>query len=112
MIKFSIIRFRKYLSWINISSKGIKPHLIIGTIFGILKVFVGLLFILVSKHMVDIATGDVAGSILRETIILAILFIFELLLNIINRFLYTQAENLMRNNLRQRLFDHLIISPI
>ena len=104
MIKFSIIRFRKYLSWINISSKGIKPHLIIGTIFGILKVFVGLLFILVSKHMVDIATGDVAGSILRETIILAILFIFELLLNIINSFLYTQAENLMRNNLRQRLF--------
>ncbi|MCR8893797.1 ABC transporter ATP-binding protein [Bacteroides sp. ET336] len=112
MIKFSIIRFRKYLSWINISSKGIKPHLIIGTIFGILKVFVGLLFILVSKHMVDIATGDVAGSILRETIILAILFIFELLLNIINSFLYTQAENLMRNNLRQRLFDHLLISPI
>lgn len=112
MTKFNIAKLKKYTSWINIASTGIKPHLIIGTIFGILKVVAGLLFILVSKHMVDTATGAVEGNILRETLILVILITFELLLNVINSFLYTQAENLMRNNLRQRLFDHLLISPM
>lgn len=112
MIKFDTIKLKRYISWINKASKGIKPHLIIGTIFGILKVVAGLLFIVISKRMVDTATGAIAGSILRDTLILVLLAIFELVLNIINSFLYTQAENLMRNNLRQRLFNHLLRSPM
>lgn len=112
MVKFNIIKLKKYISWVNTASTGLKSHLIIGTIFGILKVVAGLLFIVVSKYMVDTATGEVAGSMLGGVLILAILIIFELLLNITNSYLYTQAENLMRNNLRQRLFDHLLISPM
>lgn len=112
MIKFNTVKLKKYISWINTASVGIKPHLIVGTILGILKVVAGLLFIVVSKHMVDTATGAVKGSILSGTFILVALIIFELLLNITNSYLYTQAENLMRNNLRQRLFNHLLISPM
>lgn len=112
MIKFNTVKLKKYIFWINTASVGIKPHLIVGTILGILKVVAGLLFIVVSKHMVDTATGAVKGSILSGTFILVALIIFELLLNITNSYLYTQAENLMRNNLRQRLFNHLLISPM
>lgn len=112
MVKFNIIKLKKYISWANTASTGLKSHLIIGTIFGVLKVVAGLLFIVVSKYMVDTATGEVTGNMLGGALILAILIIFELLLNITNSYLYTQAENLMRNNLRQQLFDHLLISPM
>lgn len=101
-----------YIQWAKKATSTIKYHLIFGILTGIFSVGISLLFVLLSKTMIDIASGNEEGNLWKYSYILIGIIILELLLNLANNFLYIQADNLMRNNLRERLFAHLLISPL
>ena len=111
-MKQSFLKIKKYILWMDQVSVNIKKHLIAGTLFGIAKVIFDLIFILQSKHMIDIATKTVEGDLWKEAYILVTIILTSLILSAINSYLYTQAENLMKNRLRERLFTHLMIAPM
>ena len=108
----TIAHLKTYIRWTNHALTRVKLHLLVGTLFGIMKVVIGLTFIIQSKNMIDMATGTREGSLWQGVAMLALLIVAQLLLNVSNSYLYTQAENLMKNNLRQRLFGKLLISPL
>ena len=111
-MKEIISKAKVYIHWINRASLQIRVHLFFGTLFGILRVLFGLAFILQSKNMIDIATGSAQGSLWRGVSILIAILLTQLVLGVTNGYLYTQAENLMKNRLRERLFGKLLISPL
>ena len=73
-----------YVRWIYRSSKGIKGRLLAGTLLGILRVFLGLVFVWVSKQMVDIATGAKSGDLWMGVIGLSALIIGEVAISSFN----------------------------
>ena len=111
-MKEIIIKIKKYLQWMNKASSKIQRCLLEGTIIGITCVVLDLFFVLESKFIIDIATGAEKGDLWREASILIAIILAELFLNVINGYIYTKAENLMRNNLREHLFAHLLIAPL
>ena len=111
-MKQDLRKIGTYVQWANKAIQKIRFHLIFGILLGIIRVFLGLLFILQSKTMIDIASGSEDGSLWKGAYILIGIIIIELLLKIINSYLYIQADNLMRNDLREQLFAHLLISPL
>ena len=111
-MKSTLAKIKGYLSWINRAATGIKLHLFIGTLFGVLKVVIGLIFILQSKHMIDVATGSATGNLWQGAALLVLLIFIELALNVANSYLYVQAENSMKNQIRAKLFSILLIAPL
>ena len=111
-MKQKIRKINTYLQWGNKALNKVKPYLIAGTLLGIIRVAFELMFVLQSKSLIDIATGAEKGDLWQEAYILIGIIIVELMLSVANGYLYTQAENLMKNNLRESLFAHLLISPL
>ena len=62
-MKGAFDRIIRYLRWVYRVSEGVKGRLFLGTALGILRVVLSLLFVLVSKQMVDIATGVKEGNL-------------------------------------------------
>lgn len=101
-----------YIRWIYRSSKGIKGRLLAGTLLGILRVFLGLVFVWVSKQMVDIATGAKSGDLWMGVIGLSALIIGEVAISSFNGYFYVQTDTRMKNSLRQKIFSHLLVTPM
>lgn len=101
-----------YVRWIYRSSKGIKGRLLAGTLLGILRVFLGLVFVWVSKQMVDIATGAKSGDLWMGVIGLSALIIGEVAISSFNGYFYVQTDTRMKNSLRQKIFSHLLVTPM
>ena len=108
----SITKIKEQFVWVNNASVGVRKHLVAGTVLGVTRVFLDLAFVLQSKLMIDIATNVAIGSLWKEACILVAIIVIGLILSIINAYLFTQAENLMKNGLREKLFSHLLIAPL
>lgn len=111
-MKHTINKIKTYIIWANKAARGIKSYLVAGTVLGIISVLFDLVFVIQSKEMIDIATGTISGNLWKAACILISIIVIDLILGVSNGYLYTQAENLMKNNLRQRLFAHLLIAPL
>lgn len=112
IMKSTVNRIRWYARWIYEASEGVKGRLMTGTVLGIIRVGLGLVFILASKHMVDIATGVKEGNLWIGAAWLCALILGEIAISACNGYLYAQTDIRMKNVLRVRIFAHLLVSPL
>lgn len=77
---------------------------------GVLSVLFSLAFIGGSKHVIDIATGTVAGSLPRAALLLVALLILQLLCNIVDSWVGIRMQIGLGNSQRHRLFIRLLHS--
>ena len=97
--------------WLWTASKGIRFRLFVNTMLGLIRVSAALVFIYVSKILVDLATHDHHASIrtlMAYGAVLVILVLCELVANLLNTWLGNQTEIKMKNTIRRRLFSHLM----
>lgn len=64
----------------------------------------------VSKHVIDIATGTVTGSLSGAALLLVALLILQLLCNIVDSWVGIRMQIELGNTLRHRLFTRLLHS--
>ena len=98
------------LKWLWKISDGFRPAIACSALTGTLHVCVSLAFVYVCKHLIDIATGisdDRLGSYIGW---LASCLAMQLLLSAARSRLTAQTEIRLRNELRRKLFVHLMDS--
>ncbi len=96
--------------WIWSVTKGYRGSIFLYCLLGILKICIGWVFILVSKRAVDIASGDVEGSLMQTLWILPVLIVVELCMNALISWISDMRNVRMDNELKQMLFRHLLDS--
>lgn len=101
---------KDYLVWLWKISNGMRLRIALRATCGILHVGVSLLFIWVSKHIIDIATGQTVGSFSNYALLLISCVIMQLLLSASIRRIEELSFIDLNNKLRQRLFNHVMIS--
>ena len=101
---------KDYLVWLWKISNGMRLRIALRATCGILHVGVSLLFIWVSKHIIDIATGQAVGSFSSYALLLISCVIMQLLLSASIRRIEELSFIDLNNKLRQRLFNHVMIS--
>lgn len=101
---------KDYLVWLWKISNGMRLRIAHRATCGILHVGVSLLFIWVSKHIIDIATGQTVGSFSNYALLLISCVIMQLLLSASIRRIEELSFIDLNNKLRQQLFNHVMIS--
>ena len=101
---------KDYLVWLWKISNGMRLRIALRATCGILHVGVSLLFIWVSKHIIDIATGQAVGSFTNYALLLISCVIMQLLLSASIRRIEELSFIDLNNKLRQQLFNHVMIS--
>ena len=101
---------KDYLVWLWKISNGMRLRIALRATCGILHVGVSLLFIWVSKHIIDIATGQAVGSFSNYALLLISCVIMQLLLSASIRRIEELSFIDLNNKLRQQLFNHVMIS--
>ncbi len=95
--KFFLSLMRK--SWLKI---------LVLAVLGVGASACGVVLSLVSKQVVDIATGQVEGELLRIGSILALIIVIQLLLQVILTVLHVHTTTNMRFRMQSELFDRLL----
>lgn len=98
------------IQWLWNTSQEVRIRIMLSSMLGILNVGFSLLFIWVSKVLIDIATHQREGSITLYTGIMAACTLAQLLLSVTYSRLNTRTEISLRNNLQYQLFSHLMES--
>ena len=91
-------------------SAGQRWVVLVSCALGVLSVLFSLAFIGVSKHVIDIATGTVTGSLSGAALLLVALLILQLLCNIVDSWVGIRMQIELGNTLRHRLFIRLLHS--
>ena len=97
--------------WLWRATKGIRCRLLFNGVLGMVRVAAGLLFIYVSKQLIDMATGHIAHTSAAFTLYLALLVVFmvaQIGAVLCNSWFTNQTEVRMKNRLRHNLFTHLM----
>lgn len=97
--------------WLWRATKGIRCRLLFNGVLGMVRVAAGLLFIYVSKQLIDMATGHIAHASAAFTLYLALLVVFmvaQIGAVLCNSWFTNQTEVRMKNRLRHNLFTHLM----
>ena len=92
-------------------SKGFRLKLLLSLMLGLLSIIFGLLFIYVSKCIVDIATGKMDADLWTWVGILAFMLFMRLALRGINLWVNGRVSQGLVNAMRSRLFDDVLNSP-
>ena len=104
------MQIKEYISWLWKASKGMRWRITFRAICGIFHVGISLLFIWISKHIIDIATGQAEGSFTLYSSLLIACVLIQLILSAINRRIEDLSNTQLNNRLRQQLFNHIMIS--
>lgn len=96
--------------WMWSVTKGYRGSIFWCVVLGILKVGLGWCFILLAKRSVDIASGDVSGSLIYTLLGLPVIILLELFINAVVNWLSEMRNVRMDNGLKQYFFRHLLDS--
>ena len=102
---------KTYFYWLWKASYGIRWRMFIDCLLGLVRVASGLLFIYISKLLVDMVTHSHQGSdesFYFYLVSLVVLLLVELSTNIFDSWFGSQTEIKMKNHIRHRLFVHLM----
>ena len=100
----------KYMRWLWRNSAGVRGRLAFNVVLGTLNVALNLLFIGLCKHLVDIATGDVEGSIPMFAGIIIGVIVLRLLVTAVNVRIENLTTSKMNFIIRRRLYSSLLQS--
>ena len=101
----------KQFRYFYVQSKGFRIKLFFCLTLGIMSIIFGLLFIYVSKCIVDIATDKMEGNLLTFVGILAIMLVIRLILPGLTLWLNGRISLGLMNTMRSRLFDEVLNCP-
>lgn len=100
-----MLHFLRFLADI---SKGHRKALVMITLIGVLSVAVSLSFVWALKIVIDVASGDAGGSLVRYSLILVLLTLFRVLLNVVDVRYTNMTEVKVGNSIRQEVFANLL----
>ena len=100
----------KLLCWIWTASYGVRGRVALCTFIGCVSVACSLVFVLLSKNAIDIATGVREGQLLHYGIGMALLIFFEIALHAVDNWVASRLDVAMRNRFRSRFFGLLLQS--
>lgn len=96
------------LGWIIKHSKRYVPHLLVLTVLGIFISVFAVAFSLVSKKVVDVASGQVPGSLFAAGVGLGVLIIGQLVVHILYSLVDVRLVGRLRITLRNELFSSIL----
>lgn len=99
---------RQISVWLWQASLGARSRIILCTLIGIISVICSLIFVLLSKNIIDIATGIRPGKLIHYGIGMAILMLIETLLHAADNWIVNILGTNNQNRLRSRLFERLM----
>lgn len=99
-----------YLHWIQKASKGYRLRILANSLIGIVHVCLSLFFVWLSKHLIDIATGQTEGNTTLYILLLISCSGMQIAASYCMGKLNIHTATSMRNSLRQNLFIHLMES--
>jgi len=97
-----------FLRFLLSISKGHRKTLSAIVLIGILNVGVSLAFVWALKIIIDVATGDMQGSLLHFSIALVLLTLFRVFLNVLEVRFSNITEVKVGNAVRQKVFSDLL----
>lgn len=98
----------KYARWLYVHSKGARWQLSANVLLGTVNVALNMAFILVCKHMVDLATGVAEGSLLTWAIWAGIIMLSRLAVSAINVRIENLVNSRMNFSIRAELYGNLM----
>lgn len=102
------IPVKSLIKWLWKSSEGTRRQAVVNTAVGLVDVVCQLLWVLACKHAIDIATGDVSGSLVVTGTIVAVLMLAEIVSRAASRWMYSVVGVKVRNRMRLKLFSMLL----
>ena len=103
-------RLRAKLAYLKHASDGYRKRIGLSCLAGLASVLLSLCFIYVSKRVIDVAAGDVAGRLGVEAVALAALVALQLLCDALDSRLSVAVQIDTGNGLRHRLFRRVLDS--
>lgn len=101
---------RKLVAWLWQNSKGARLQALLNTAMGTLDVACQLLWVLACKRAIDIATGEVDGSLMYTGITIAALMLLEILSRSASRWINAIMGVKASNRTRLQIFSRLMRS--
>lgn len=96
------------LRWVISNSKFLFLRMLTITLLSIILALFGVTMALVSKNVVDVATGQASGDIIKSVLTIVSFIALQLILNAVNSNLTIRASGRLMIKLRQNVFSHLI----
>ena len=101
---------KECMQWLYRASKGCRLQLVCRAMSGVLHVMVSLTFIMLSKRLVDIATGLTEGDMKGCMVALVSCVLLQLLLSVVGSRLDIHTVMNMGNRMRNGIFRHVMES--
>ncbi|MCR5018151.1 MAG: ABC transporter ATP-binding protein/permease [Bacteroidales bacterium] len=98
----------KYARWLYVHSKGARWQLTANVLLGTVNVALNMAFILVCKHMVDLATGVAEGSLLTWAVWTGVIMLSRLAVSAINVRIENLVNSRMNFAIRAELYGNLM----
>jgi len=98
------------LQFLRFASRGFRSRIVTITLIGLAEVASSLAFVWFSKTIIDIATGNIAGSLLLYSIMLVALVVVQILLRAWDLRVRRLTEVRMSNHVRYNVFSRLLYS--
>ena len=102
------MKTKHIIQWLWQHTSTHRVTMLLITFTGIIRVLFGLGFVYASKYIIDIATGNIVGSLLTIAIIMAGIILCEILLDAGNTWFIKIMEIKLQNKIRHSTFKHLL----
>lgn len=99
---------KRLVVWLWHNSKGVRRQALLNTLMGVVDVVCQLLWVLACKRAIDIATGEVCGSLLWTGVAIAGLMCIEIVSRAAGRWINAILGVKAGNNMRLRIFSRLM----
>lgn len=99
---------KRLAAWLWHNSKGVRRQALLNTLMGVVDVVCQLLWVLACKRAIDIATGEVCGSLLWTGVAIAGLMCIEIVSRAVGRWINAILGVKAGNNMRLRIFSRLM----
>ena len=98
------------VKWLWGCSRGFRLRILLGALCGILRVGVSILFVWISKLLIDIATGEAEGDIAHTLLFMVGCILCQLLLSSLSNRIVVHTEITLSNKMREGLLAHVLKS--
>lgn len=104
------IKIGYYLRWLWAEASAVRGRILLRAIVGGVNVALSLLFVWLSKSLIDIATGDNESSLWWAIAAMVCCVVGQIYFSTLGIKMETDAEVVLKNSLRQKHFSHIMDS--
>lgn len=98
------------IKWIYHKSDGCRWILALYVVIGALQAVLGVSYALVFKHMIDIVTGELTGSVYQMILLVGVVLLSQEVFSALQSALIVQTRQKMTNRLKEEMFDAVLRS--